>query len=143
MINGDAAVDNPKFQRLLDNWDNVQAKTTEECDGLPAPKKKRAVTQAFNPYELIPSASNFYSYDGSLTTPPCSEVVWWNVADVPLSISPRQMDRLKAYTQQYQDPKTCEIDPSASAFDGTTNRPVAQDMGGRKVLRICPVNFFT
>ena len=88
------------------------------------------------------ASANFYHYDGSLTTPPCSEVVWWEVADIPLSISPRQLDSLVKYTTEYRNPQTCELDPSASAFDGTTNRPVAQDLGGRKVLRICPVNFF-
>lgn len=142
MLNGDAAVDNVKFQRLLDGWDKVAQKVAEDCGDEVSKRKFRTVTEEFNVYDLIPPAANFYQYDGSLTTPPCSEVVWWNVADVPLSISKGQMEKLKTYTTKYIDPKTCELDPSASAFDGSTNRPVAQDSGMRKVMRICPVNFF-
>ena len=142
MLNGDAVVDNVKFQRLLDNWGMVAQKVAADCGDEVIPKKVRPSTEVFNVYDLIPPSANFYQYDGSLTTPPCSEVVWWNVADVPLSISRAQMDKLIQFTTKYVDPKTCELDPSASAFDGTTNRPVAQDIGNRKVMRICPVNFF-
>jgi len=142
MLNGDAAVDNKQFQRLLDGWDRVATKVAKDCGDDVNEKKMRTITESFNVYDLIPAAANFYQYDGSLTTPPCSEVVWWNVADVPLSISKAQMDKLKTYTRKFVDPKTCELDPSASPFDGTTIRPVAQDSGTRKVMRICPVNFF-
>jgi hypothetical protein len=64
--------------------------------------------------------------------------VWWEVADVPLSVSPAQYERLVKMTTTYTDPKTCEIQTAASPFDGTTNRPVAQDLSGRQVQRICP-----
>ncbi|KAI9208333.1 alpha carbonic anhydrase [Polychytrium aggregatum] len=38
----------------------------------------------------------FWQYSGSLTTPPCSEGVSWNVVDSPLTIS---MAQLKAFTK--------------------------------------------
>lgn len=142
MLNADAKVDNVKFQRLLDGWDQVAQKVASDCGEDVLKKKARVVTEEFNVYDLIPSSANFYHYDGSLTTPPCSEVVWWNVADVPLSISRDQMDQIIKYTTKYVDPKTCELDPSASPFDGTTNRPTTQDNYGRKVIRICPVDAF-
>jgi carbonic anhydrase len=142
MLNADAKVDNAKFQRLLDGWDQVAQKVAIDCGDEVLKKKARVATEEFNVYDLIPSSANFYHYDGSLTTPPCSEVVWWNVADVPLSISRDQMDQLIKYTTKYVDPKTCELDPSASPFDGTTNRPTAQDNYGRRVIRICPVDAF-
>ncbi|KAI9202183.1 carbonate dehydratase [Polychytrium aggregatum] len=38
---------------------------------------------------------HYWTYSGSLTTPPCTEGVAWNVMDQPLSITPAQ---LKAFT---------------------------------------------
>ncbi|KAJ3021719.1 UNVERIFIED_CONTAM: hypothetical protein HDU68_009499 [Siphonaria sp. JEL0065] len=40
-------------------------------------------------------ASKFYSYSGSLTTPPCTEGVLWLVAQEPLKISKPQLDKLR------------------------------------------------
>lgn len=139
MINGDAAVDNPTFGRLLDKWSAVEQKVAATCDGE-ALKKNRpfAVDSTFNVYDMIPPGSAFYHYDGSLTTPPCSEVVWWEVADAPLHISSAQFERLIRMTTTYTDPSTCEIMTAASPVDGSTNRPIAQDLGGRQVQKICP-----
>lgn len=36
---------------------------------------------------LIPQAPTFYHYDGSLTTPPCSEQVQWYVTKQPISLA--------------------------------------------------------
>ena len=35
-----------------------------------------------------------YTYKGGLTTPPCSEIVNWNLLDTPMEISAEQMTRL-------------------------------------------------
>eukprot|EP00899_Mesostigma_viride_P005251 jgi/Mesvir1/14727/Mv05375-RA.1 len=39
--------------------------------------------------------SSYYYYDGSLTTPPCSEIVSWHVMRKSVPISPRQVQRLQ------------------------------------------------
>ncbi|KAJ3016597.1 UNVERIFIED_CONTAM: hypothetical protein HDU68_012120 [Siphonaria sp. JEL0065] len=39
--------------------------------------------------------AEFFSYTGSLTTPPCTEGVLWLVAKEPLKISLRQLDKLR------------------------------------------------
>ncbi|KAJ3012109.1 UNVERIFIED_CONTAM: hypothetical protein HDU68_001364 [Siphonaria sp. JEL0065] len=39
-------------------------------------------------------ASKYFSYSGSLTTPPCTEGVLWLVAQEPLKISQAQLDKL-------------------------------------------------
>ncbi|KAI9365546.1 alpha carbonic anhydrase [Zopfochytrium polystomum] len=41
------------------------------------------------------STSSFWSYTGSLTTPPCSEGVLWVVAKQALTVSPAQYDALR------------------------------------------------
>ena len=143
MIDGDGSVDSPIFERLLNKWSALEAKVAADCDGVtPGPKKNRPVgaDNSFNVYDLIPAGSSFYHYDGSLTTPPCSEVVWWEVADGILHVSPEQLDRLYKMTTTYTDPSTCELQTAASPIDGSTNRPIAQDIGGREVQKVCPVD---
>lgn len=44
-----------------------------------------------NAANLLPDNKNFYSYEGSLTTPPCSEGVSWNVFSEPVEVSPEQI----------------------------------------------------
>ena len=47
----------------------------------------------FHPYHLVSEpVGNFYSYDGSLTTPPCYESVKWRVLQSISSISERQVN---------------------------------------------------
>jgi carbonic anhydrase len=41
---------------------------------------------------LLPADRRYYSYMGSLTTPPCSEGVLWVVLQQPLPVSARQID---------------------------------------------------
>lgn len=38
-----------------------------------------------------------FVYSGSLTTPPCSEIVSWSVVSTPIPISTAQLDAYKAY----------------------------------------------
>ncbi len=42
--------------------------------------------------ELLPKDRRYYTYMGSLTTPPCSEGVLWMVMQQPVPISPAQID---------------------------------------------------
>ena len=42
--------------------------------------------------DLIPENNSYYNYNGSLTTPPCSEIVEWIVLEHPLEASQTQLD---------------------------------------------------
>lgn len=53
-------------------------------------------TLTYNPSALLPSSRSYYTYDGSLTTPPCSEIVRWVVFDTPIQASSAQLDTLRA-----------------------------------------------
>lgn len=44
-----------------------------------------------DPAGLLPEARSFFRYEGSLTTPPCSEIVTWTVYDTPVEVSAAQI----------------------------------------------------
>jgi carbonic anhydrase len=46
--------------------------------------------------ELLPADHHFYHYTGSLTTPPCSEDVAWNVMAYPIAISAEHVQSFHA-----------------------------------------------
>lgn len=50
--------------------------------------------------KLIPSDHAYYTFDGSLTTPPCSEGVTWYVLKQPVSVSP---DEIARFSKLYHD----------------------------------------
>ena len=66
-------------------------------------------------YDLLPITQEYYRFDGSLTTPPCSEGVKWFVMKKPVSISDGQL-------KQIQD------------VIGKNNRPL-QEKNSRAILR--------
>jgi carbonic anhydrase len=41
--------------------------------------------------QLLPQRREYYTYMGSLTTPPCSEGVLWIVMKQPITLSPQQI----------------------------------------------------
>lgn len=45
---------------------------------------------------LIPENLDYYHYDGSLTTPPCSEIVDWYVLQAPIEASKEQLEQMAA-----------------------------------------------
>lgn len=57
---------------------------------------KYKMKSTFDPGFLIPSTENYWTYSGSLTTPPCSESVTWIVLKDTITISRKQMDLFRA-----------------------------------------------
>ena len=48
-------------------------------------------TIQYNPYDLLPANKSYYKYSGSLTTPPCTEVVTWIVFENKVEASAAQI----------------------------------------------------
>jgi|HubBroStandDraft_6_1064221.scaffolds.fasta_scaffold20153_5 carbonic anhydrase len=71
--------ENPILQSL---WNNLPADEGEEH--APA-------NVAVNVASLLPANQNYYTFAGSLTTPPCSEGVTWYVLKSPVQVSPAQI----------------------------------------------------
>lgn len=49
----------------------------------------------FDPSAFLPAQRAYFQYDGSLTTPPCSEGVLWRVMREPIEASPAQIAAFK------------------------------------------------
>jgi len=145
--------DNLVFQELLKYWADVSQPRsgcfdTDEVVGVPSIDG----TTGFNVYDLVPWGSCFFHYDGGLTTPPCTEAVWWNLAVTPVQISTDQARILKKII-------SCEEGTVADPTTGSTSRPPVfkdtylfridglplLDDGGnelkveRELMKICPV----
>ncbi|KAJ8930367.1 hypothetical protein NQ314_016831, partial [Rhamnusium bicolor] len=65
------------------------------------------ISVPLNPGLFLPNDSGYYTYQGSLTTPPCSECVIWIVFKEPIDVSQDQLAEfrnLKSYYQQESCP---------------------------------------
>ena len=74
----------------------------------------------FNYERLLPRSRSFFSYEGSLTTPPCSEGVKWLILRQPIQMSSQQIEAFRDLFQEFGE-------------HYHTNRPV-QDINGREVV---------
>jgi carbonic anhydrase len=57
---------------------------------------------------LLPQGHQYYRFNGSLTTPPCTEGVWWLVLKDPVSASKEQIER---FSQVMGHPNNRPIQP--------------------------------
>lgn len=64
------------------------------------PKKQNKLVKnesvLINALKLLPDNGSYYQFHGSLTTPPCSENVLWNLLTTPITASKEQIDRFVA-----------------------------------------------
>lgn len=118
-----------EFSTLLDDPEFLQKR--EEHN-------RKLSSGIFDPFheDLIPTYW-FFGYDGSLTEPPCSEIVSWFVMDTPMIISPEQLNQMKVILFTHVDP---ECKSTSTHFNGSVARPI-QESAGRQVWR-CTRNDF-
>jgi carbonic anhydrase len=53
---------------------------------------------AIDPQSLMPASTGYYTYEGSVTAPPCNEGVTWYVLKTPMEVSP---DEIAAFAKLY------------------------------------------
>lgn len=99
----ESATDNPGLDQF---WSQIPAKAEE----------KVTLTTKVDVSKLLPAKHDYYRFDGSLTTPPCTEGVVWLVMKQPVSASKAQIAK---FTQIMGHPN---------------NRPV-QAVNARTVLK--------
>ena len=68
-------------------------------DNMPEETGTNTAIGTINASSFLPSDRSYYSYEGSLTTPPCSEGVKWFVLKKPIQASQAQID---AFTNIFQ-----------------------------------------
>ncbi len=64
----------------------------EYMKDFPAEKGEKKGEGEIDLMSLVPKETGYYNYKGSLTTPPCSEVVNWYVMKKPVTASKEQLD---------------------------------------------------
>ncbi|WP_419941128.1 carbonic anhydrase [Candidatus Palauibacter sp.] len=65
-------------------------------EAIPSPDESPAAVGVLDPGTLLPGGRGYFRYQGSLTTPPCSEVVSWVVMTESISVSQAQVDAFAA-----------------------------------------------
>ncbi len=73
---------NPLFDKYLDSFPKEKGEFSNE--------------DQIELMEAIPGNLSYYHYNGSLTTPPCSEIVTWYVLQTPLEASKEQIEKFSA-----------------------------------------------
>lgn len=69
---------------------------------------KQALSSSFDAAKLLPENRDYYRFNGSLTTPPCTEGVRWLVMKTPVSAS---KDQLEAFTHVMHHPNNRPVQP--------------------------------
>ncbi len=61
----------------------------------PRPNHPKKLKEMFNPGDLFPKKVDYYRYEGSFTTPPCTEGVRWIVFKTPVEASKEQLEQMQ------------------------------------------------
>jgi len=129
----------------------AEATTTGTNNGTRARRRRLAFPAEHNdpnraprhkpwPYIMWPTI-HYYRYKGSLTQPPCSEIVHWRVFDEPSRISRRQYRQLTALVNSYVDPDTC-ASATITSPTGENYRPL-QELNDDNDVTHCTDRDFT
>ncbi|HEY7518029.1 MAG TPA: carbonic anhydrase family protein [Methylomirabilota bacterium] len=82
VLMSEASADNPVIAKL---WAQMPAKAGDQ----------RKLDTKINAADLLPKSAAYYRYNGSLTTPPCSEGVRWYVMKQPVTVSKAQVEAFR------------------------------------------------
>ncbi len=97
--------ENPDLAKLLQN--------------IPNKDHDVAIKVPFDADALIPSDKDYYRFNGSLTTPPCSEGVRWLVIKDTKTISPEQVKefaKAMGHNNRPIQPLKCAYDPCSAVI---------------------------
>lgn len=81
---------------VLMNQGAENAALAQFWNALPQKAGEVKLDTQFAVASLLPADRHYYTYQGSLTTPPCSEGVRWIVLKAPIEVSPAQVEAYAA-----------------------------------------------
>ncbi|XP_069477397.1 carbonic anhydrase 2-like isoform X3 [Ambystoma mexicanum] len=109
--------DNPGLQKVIDALNLIPN------------KGKEAIFTDYNPSVLLPESLDYWTYHGSLTTPPLLESIVWIVLREPITVSVDQMEKLRGLYFNTENETPCRM---------VNNFRPPQPLNGRKVLASFP-----
>jgi len=100
---------------FLEVGDSEHAELAKITNGLKDIKKKGkmiTINEKIDPNDLLPECEDYFTYPGSLTTPPLFESVDWLVYEKPIIISQEQMLAMRCMkvTENEDDEHECMAD---------------------------------
>lgn len=78
---------------VVDLLTDIETESSLQKDLL-KPKQNQSLTK-INISRIIQAKAKFWTYEGSLTTPPCTESVRWVILEHPLTASAEQIEKLR------------------------------------------------
>ncbi|XP_029447461.1 carbonic anhydrase 3-like [Rhinatrema bivittatum] len=72
-------------------------------------KGKKADFTDFDPLTLFPMSRDYWTYQGSLTTPPCEECVTWIILREPITVSSEQMEKFRSIYYNIENEPPCPM----------------------------------
>ena len=101
LVNQDSASGNLAVVGVFLRQGAANAELAKVFNNLPATKNQEIVlTENINLVNLLPTNRQYYTYTGSLTTPPCTQGVDWVILKTPLELS---ADQISAFTMLYNN----------------------------------------
>lgn len=89
--------ENPQLQKVIDVLDAIKANGAQTSFA------------DFDPTMLLPNTLDYWTYDGSLTTPPLLESVTWIVCKKSISASPAQMEKFRGLLFSVEGEPECHM----------------------------------
>jgi carbonic anhydrase len=123
LVHTDSLGNNAVVGVLLEIGDDPNELIEEIFANVPDEEGTADVGGTLNAEDLLPGSLGYYSYAGSLTTPPCTEGVRWFVLRRPVQVSEETVARLHEVIGDF---------PDYDGFD-RNNRPV-RPLNGRVIL---------
>jgi len=125
MLSTDTDTHNPWMEVLIQKWEKV----TECGNGNGYIDQAMGFKEIYN----VIRSMYFWAYEGSLTTPPCSEIVQWRIIDTPVQMSKDQFERMRVLLREGGPCGSHPDRRTLGPYGGT--RPLQRDSSDSKVWR--------
>ncbi|KDR09625.1 Carbonic anhydrase, partial [Zootermopsis nevadensis] len=114
--------ENPELQKIVEHIPSIYHRG-----------QKTAIKEPIDPAKLLPGTFSYWTYLGSLTTPPCSESVTWILFKEPIEVSEEQLSAFRSL-RCYKPEEACPCDELEGLVINNYRPPLPL---GNRELREC------